>query len=95
MLTIGVDLGGTNIYAVVLDEDTSVGHARLRTPSAGDRNDVIEVIVAAALEALKQAGRKRKDVVAIGVGSPGVVIDGTVGGAANVPGFVERFSLAE
>jgi glucokinase len=34
-------------------------------------------------------------VTGVGVGSPGVVIQGTVGGAANVPGFLERFSLAD
>lgn len=95
MVTIGVDLGGANVSAVVLDGEESVGYAKLRTPGVGARTDVIEVIVAAALEALKKAGRKRKDVVAIGLGSPGVVIDGTVGGASNVPGFVERFPLAE
>ena len=56
---------------------------------------VVDVIDAAVHDALDDAGRSLDDVAAVGVGSPGVVIDGTVGGASNVPGFLERFSLAD
>lgn len=95
MTTVGVDLGGTNINAVVLDDEAIVGRARLKTPSGGDRTAVADVIAAAVHDALDHAGMTRDHVDALGVGSPGVVIDGTVGGAANVPDFQERFSLAD
>lgn len=96
MVTVGVDLGGTNILVVVLDgDDERRGSARMKTPVAGERNEVLEVMEAAVHAALGDAGLDLSDVEAIGVGTPGVVIDGTVGGAANVPGWQERFSLKE
>lgn len=95
MRTVGVDLGGTNISTVVLDSDDQVaGDAKLKTPTTGDRGGVVEVIAASVFDALDDAGLERDDVAAIGIGTPGVVLDGTVGGAANVPGFLARFSLA-
>jgi glucokinase len=94
--TVGVDLGGTNICTVVLDDDDEVvGHAKLKTPTTGDRAGVVEVIGASVYDALGAADLHLEDTVAVGVGSPGVVLDGTVGGASNVPGFLERFSLAQ
>ena len=94
--TVGVDLGGTNISTIVLDEDDKViGASKLKTPRTGDRTGVIEVIGASVHAAVDEAECTLDDVVAVGVGSPGVVVDGTVGGAANVPGFLERFSLAQ
>lgn len=96
MHTVGVDLGGTNIGTVVLADDGRViGRARLRTPTTGDRSGVVEVIGAGVRDALDDAGSSLDEVSAVGVGAPGVVVDGTVGGAANVPGFLDRFSLAE
>jgi glucokinase len=93
--TVGVDLGGTNISVVVVDDEEIVGRSRFKTPTKGDRGGVVDVLAAAVHDALDDAGVDRGDVVAIGVGSPGVVIDGTVGGASNVPDFAERFSLAD
>ncbi|MFA9429412.1 ROK family protein [Egicoccus sp. AB-alg2] len=95
MVTVGIDLGGTNIYAVVLDGEQRLGRAKLRTPSTGDRTGVLDVMDAAVRDALGDAGRTMDDVDGVGVGSPGIVMAGTVGGAANVPGFLERFSLAD
>lgn len=94
--TVGVDLGGTNITTVVLDEEDAVlGRSKLKTPTTGDRAGVVEVIGASVYGALDEADVTLDEVAAIGVGSPGVVVDGTVGGASNVPGFLERFSLAQ
>lgn len=95
MTTIGADLGGTNISTVVLDGDRVVGRSKLKTPTAGDRGGVVDVLSAAVHDALDDAGLRPADVSGLGVGSPGVVIDGTVGGASNVPDFAERFSLAD
>ena len=94
MVTVGVDLGGTNIQVVVLgDDDERRGASKMKTPLDGDRTNVLEVMDAAINDAVGAAGLTLDDVHAIGVGTPGVVIDGTVGGAANVPGWDERFSL--
>ncbi len=95
MTTVGVDLGGTNISTVVLDGDRIVGRSKLKTPTGGDRTGVIDVMAAAVHDALDDAGITRQDIDGLGVGSPGVVVDGTVGGASNVPDFMERFSLAD
>ncbi|MFP4634562.1 MAG: ROK family protein [Nitriliruptoraceae bacterium] len=94
MRTVGIDLGGTNVYAVVLDGDTRVGGAKRKTPAKGGREGVIEALVKAAHAAVEAAGGTLEAVDAVGVGSPGVVIEGTVGGSSNVPGFSERFDLA-
>ncbi|MFP5308357.1 MAG: ROK family protein [Actinomycetes bacterium] len=96
MPTVGVDLGGTNVSVIVLgDDDARLGTSRMKTPLGGDRTTVLDVMDAAVHAALGDAGVALEDVSTIGVGTPGVVIDGTVGGATNVPGWYERFSLAE
>lgn len=96
MVTIGVDLGGTNTYTVVLDDDGARrGSAKMGTPLSGDRLGVIDVIEAGILGACDDAGLGVGDVDAVGIGTPGVVIKGTVGGASNVPGWSERFSLGD
>jgi glucokinase len=95
VVKVGLDLGGTNLYAVVIDGEEVLGHAKLRTPTSGDRTGVLDVMGAAVHDVLDDAGRSLDDVSGIGVGTPGVVMEGTVGGAANVPGFLERFSLAD
>jgi glucokinase len=94
MRTIGIDLGGTNAYAVVLDDSEVLGHAKRKTPIDGDRADVLKMLGKVARDALDDAGLEASETVAAGIGTPGVVIDGTVGGASNVPGFDERFDLA-
>jgi glucokinase len=95
VFTVGLDLGGTNISVVALDDDETVGRAKVRTPTSGGRRGVLEVMVGAVHAALEHAGREHRELAAIGVGTPGVVIGGTIGGASNVPGFQERFSLAD
>lgn len=96
MLTVGVDLGGTNVHTLLVDEAAEQrGRAKLKTPLSGDHLSVLDVVEASVREACEQADVTVDEVDAVGVGSPGVVIDGTVGGAANVPGFSERFSLGD
>lgn len=96
MVTVGVDLGGTHVHAVALGpDDGRLGSARMKTPPSGDRATVMDVMDAAVHAAAGDAGLDVAEVLAVGVGTPGVVIDGTVGGATNVPGWYERFSLAE
>jgi glucokinase len=96
MTTVGVAIGGTRLRTVVLSPDDEIlGEADMRTPTTGDRNAIVEVLVASFHEAIGQASVAADTVKALGVGSPGVVVDGTVGQAVNVPGWSERFRLAE
>jgi glucokinase len=95
VVTIGLDLGGANVYAIALEGERVLGEAKLRTPATGDRTSVLDVLAAAVHQVREEGGVEPGDVAGVGVGTPGVVIDGTVGGAANVPGFLERFALAD
>ena len=92
----GIDLGGTKIQAVVVDERHDVlGSSRHPTPTTGGPEDVAEAIVRALREAAEQAGREAESLDGIGVGSPGVVENGTVTSARNLPGWEGTFPLAE
>ena len=85
--SIGFDLGGTKMYAVVFDEDLKeVGSARVPTDGHKGQKDGLRRIVGTAEDALKDAGLKAKDVGAFGIGCPGVVdFDrGILCGAANL-----------
>ena len=96
MVSVGVDLGGSVTSTLVLDAgDRVVGRSRLKTPTTGDRGGLLEVIETGILTALDDADAGRDEIEAVGVGCPGLVIDGTVGGAANLPGFLERFALGD
>lgn len=95
MAAIGVDLGTTAIRAVFVDGDEIAGSAKLGTPRGGDRLAIVDVLEAAVRAAIDDAGASGSDVEVVGVASPGAVVDGTVGGAANMPGWTERFALKE
>lgn len=96
MAVIGADLGTSNIRAVLVDDDHHVvGHATLATPRGADRLAIVDVLEAAVRAAIDDAEASGADVDIVGVASPGAVMDGTVGGAANMPGWTERFALKE
>ncbi|HEX2028681.1 MAG TPA: ROK family protein, partial [Nitriliruptorales bacterium] len=96
MATVGVDIGGTRINTVVLDdEDAIMSDVHMRAPLSADPGAVVEVIAASVQEASSQAEIAVGQLAGIGVGSPGVVSEGTVGQAVNVPGWTERFRLAD
>jgi glucokinase len=92
----GIDLGGTKIQAVVVDESSEVaGQARHPTPTKGGPADVAAEIASALDEAATAAGVAMSALEGIGVGSPGKVDDdaGTVSGAMNLPGWAGSFDL--
>src|SRR4051794_35835784 len=92
----GVDLGGTKIQAVVVDDDYEVlGQSRHPTPTTGGPDDVAAEIATAMTEAAEQAKVGTSELSAIGVGSPGAVDDdaGTVTSARNLPGWEGTFAL--
>jgi glucokinase len=93
----GIDLGGTKIQTVIVDESQKVlGSARAPTPTDGGPADVATAMASALREAAKQAGLKQTSALAgIGVGSPGAVDQkaGTVSGAGNLPDWAGSFPL--
>ena len=96
MATVGIDLTGTNVHVLVLgDDDEQLASSRRRTPVVGDRDDVVDLMVAAVDDAREAAGLDRGQIAAAGLGTPGVVEGSTVGGATNLPDWYERFPLAD
>jgi glucokinase len=94
----GIDLGGTKIQAAVVDARGKVrGEARHPTPTSGGPEDVAEEMVSAMREAAESAGVATKDLVGIGVGSPGDADEktGVVSAAKNLPGWEGSFPLAK
>jgi glucokinase len=92
----GIDLGGTKIQAVVVDEDSNVlGSARRATPTTGGPPDVAREMAAALRDAAQAAGLEASELAGVGVGSPGRVEDGNVTQARNLPGWEGTFPLAE
>ena len=92
----GVDLGGTKIQVVVVDDDNTVlGQARRPTPTGGGPQAIAEAIIAAVRDATESAGVEPSSLAAIGVGSPGVVDGGagTVAQARNLSGWEGVFPL--
>jgi len=96
-LRAGIDLGGTKIQAVVVDEQYAVlGQQRLPTPTKGGPQDVADAMAEAIRSAATEAEAEPAELSSIGVGSPGDVDDetGTVTSARNLPGWEGSFGLA-
>ena len=74
MYTIGIDLGGTNIVAAVVDEQYKI-IAKVKTPTAMPRpaEAIFDDIAKVSREAMAQAGVTIDDIEAIGLGTPGTV----------------------
>ncbi len=92
----GIDLGGTKIEAIVVDEDNAVlGSSRQPTPTGGTPEDVAEHMAAAMTEAAQAAATRTSDLLGVGVGSPGSVDSGkgTVTSARNLPGWDGSYPL--
>jgi glucokinase len=92
----GVDLGGTKIQTVVIDERGEVaGQSRRPTPTTGGPADVAAEIAGALREAAAEADLETSSLEGIGVGSPGSVDDaaGTVAAARNLPGWSGSFDM--
>ena len=80
----GVDLGATNLRAVVADGGGEVrGRARTETP-AGDGDVVVRAVVGTLEDACGAAGVAPDDLVAVGVGSIGP-LDRAAGAADDPP----------
>jgi glucokinase len=88
---IGVDLGGTKIFGVVLDGDEVTAEAKRKTPAGAGPDGVVDTIAGVVhdLGGPDAAG-------GVGVGAPGIVDHerGTVRRAPNLPGFDDEVGLA-
>lgn len=74
MYRLGIDLGGTNIVAGVVDENYNiVATAKRKTLTERSNEEIINDMAAAALEAIETAGLKPEDIESAGVGSPGSI----------------------
>ncbi len=95
----GIDLGGTKIQAVVVDNsETVLGSSRRPTPKDGGPAGVTEAMVEALREACGSAGVAPNELAGVGVGSPGTVDEaaGTVASAMNVlPDWEAAYPLGE
>ena len=74
MLRIGIDLGGTNIVAAVVnDEYEMVGKAKTPTATPRSPEEIFDDIAKVCKEAMAQAGVTIKDIYSVGMGTPGSV----------------------
>lgn len=73
-LAIGIDLGGTNIQAGVIDEQGEVlGRAKIRTEADKGFDKVMDRVAAAARDACADAGVKMSMIHTAGIGVPGPI----------------------
>ena len=94
---IGVDIGAAKALILVTDlAGRTVAEHRISTAQATSRSAVIDLVRAAIQASLHSAGVEPDKVVAMGVGTPGVVnpVSGVVEFAPQLPGW-EGFSLAD
>jgi glucokinase len=92
----GVDLGGTKVQAVVVNDRFVVqGDARRPTPRDGGPPNVADEIAAAMRDAAQAAGVEVSELAGVGVGSPGAIdaAAGTVAEAGNLPDWRDPFPL--
>ncbi|HST26234.1 MAG TPA: ROK family protein [Gaiellaceae bacterium] len=94
----GIDLGGTKIQAVVVDEhDQVLGQARHPTPLDGGPPGVAAEMAETLREAAADAKLDAAALDGVGVGSPGAIdaAAGTVEQARNLPDWEAPFPLGE
>ncbi len=91
----GIDLGGTKIQTVIVDDGhTVLGSARRATPTNGGPQDVADAMADALRDAARAAKIEPAELGGIGVGSPGTIAAGDVTSARNLPDWEGTFPLA-
>lgn len=74
MYTIGIDLGGTNIVASVVDDDYNIiDTSKTPTNSPRSADEIFDDIADVCEEAVKTAGLTMEDIDSVGMGTPGTV----------------------
>ena len=88
MYNIGIDLGGTNIVASVVNEDYRIlGTGKTPTSTPRSADEIFDDIAAMCREAMDKAGVTINDMSSIGMGTPGTVNGEGVIEFANNLGF--------
>jgi glucokinase len=92
MALIGIDLGGTKVYGVVLKDGEVASEAKEKTPTLGGPLAVVDTIV----KVVGELGGL-SDIEGVGVGAPGLVdaATGVLKQAPNLPGWHDAYPLAE
>lgn len=96
MYRLGIDLGGTNIVAGVVDEEYNiVAKASCKTDVPRPEKEICDSMAEVALEAIKNANITIEDVESIGIGVPGAVNPetGIIEYSANL--FFHNWSIVE
>lgn len=91
MYRIGIDLGGTNIVAGVVDDSYRIlATAKCKTATPRPAQEIIADMARVSREAVQAAGLTMDDIAGVGVGSPGVcnADTGVIERAANL-GFIQ------
>ena len=91
MYKLGIDLGGTNIAAGVVDEKFNIiGTASVKTNCPRPAEEIADDMKKAALAAVKNAGVSLDDIESVGIGAPGSINnqDGTISYSNNL-GFYD------
>lgn len=74
MYKLGIDLGGTNIVAGVVDENFKIlATGKRKTALPRSAEEIADDMVAVSLEAVKNAGLTIDDIDSCGIGAPGSV----------------------
>ena len=93
----GVDLGATNLRAIVADaEGTVLGSDRRATPRGPTGIAVTEAVLATLRRACEDGGIDPRSIEAVGIGSIGPLDlrAGTVNNPANLPDTIDRIPLS-
>lgn len=93
----GLDLGGTKIQAVLVDEHGTVhGRARRPTPQQGGATAIVHELHAALQDVTRSVGMEPSALAGVGIGAPGAVnpATGELLQAGNLPGWDAPFPLA-
>ena len=85
MYTLGIDLGGTNIVAAVVDENYNIIE-KAKTPTAMPRSaeEIFDDIAKVCRESMEKANITIDDVSSVGLGTPGTVNGGIIEYANNL-----------
>ncbi len=71
---VGIDLGGTNLKAGIVDRDGKIAYRlSIKTNSDADSQTISDQILELIAEIVKITNLKKSDIVGIGLGSPGLV----------------------
>jgi glucokinase len=82
---IGIDLGGTNIAAGIVDEDFRlIRRASIKTAIPRSAEEITDDIAALCRRLCEEEGIDFADIEKIGIGSPGIILNGVVKAAENL-----------